>query len=69
LCYEQSQTHTAMNKAVFDSITGSFKCMAKMGVQLDKIGDDHRAWDHDGGNLNAVKTYTNNLIGVNVPVF
>jgi len=50
LCFEQSQTHNAMNKAVFDSTMGFLKCIAKMGVPLDKVGDDeHANGDHEGG--------------------
>lgn len=35
-----------MNKAVFDTAMGYIKCMAKMGVPLDKVGDE----EHGNGN-------------------
>lgn len=36
LCYEQSQTHNAMNKAVFDATMGFIKCATKVGLPIDK---------------------------------
>ncbi len=48
LCYEQSKTHQAMNRAVFDTAMGFIKCMAKMGIPLDQPGGDQN--DDNGDN-------------------